>query len=275
MKTLVSVLLFGLFVTMIHATSNEYGQNPQHEFGGIWDDKAIPVLPYWKLEGDATINHERIRLTPDRQSRQGRVWNTMANHFENFEVIFKLHVFGSGAVGADGLAFWYVKETDGSFDFFGYKEKFIGLGILIDTYDNDRSGDHPQLVGLVNDGYKKYDHGHGRNSDMEVGSCHFPLRSEPFSFVKVTYQSNKLLVYIDSGRGEWNLCFETQNVNLPTGYHFGFSAATGDLADNHDVHAITVRNLDRNSEDIDNVEVFWFKDFGYLLISALFSNQPI
>ena len=33
-----------------------------------------------------------------------------------------------------------------------------------------------------------------------------------------------------NGDENWSECFNAPNVDLPTGYHFGFSAATGDLA---------------------------------------------
>lgn len=32
------------------------------------------------------------------------------------------------------------------------------------------------------------------------------------------------------GKNEWKECFQSAGVRLPTGYYFGASAATGDLA---------------------------------------------
>ena len=40
---------------------------------------------------------------------------------------------------------------------------------------------------------------------------------------------------------EWEECFVVRRVHLPLGYYFGLSAATGDLADNHDVLSFKVR----------------------------------
>ena len=42
---------------------------------------------------------------------------------------------------------------------------------------------------------------------------------------------------------EEKLCVEADNLDLPTNYQFGFTAATGDLGDNHDIVKMTVRNL--------------------------------
>jgi len=44
--------------------------------------------------------------------------------------------------------------------------------------------------------------------------------------------------------GEEKLCAEARGIDMPSGYYFGFSAATGDLADNHEILSFTVRNLD-------------------------------
>ena len=33
-----------------------------------------------------------------------------------------------------------------------------------------------------------------------------------------------------NGDDNWSECFSAPNVDLPTGYYFGFTAATGDLA---------------------------------------------
>lgn len=40
--------------------------------------------------------------------------------------------------------------------------------------------------------------------------------------------------------GSWELCFSVPDVYLPQGYHFGMTAATGDLADNHDIISFKV-----------------------------------
>lgn len=45
-------------------------------------------------------------------------------------------------------------------------------------------------------------------------------------------------------KGEWKECFTVKGVRLPTGYHFGASAATGDLSDNHDILAIRLYEID-------------------------------
>lgn len=46
------------------------------------------------------------------------------------------------------------------------------------------------------------------------------------------------------GKNAWKDCFSVEGVKLPTGYHFGVSATTGDLSDNHDVLSFKLYELD-------------------------------
>uniref|UniRef100_A0A6G3MME0 Vesicular integral-membrane protein VIP36 (Trinotate prediction) n=1 Tax=Henneguya salminicola TaxID=69463 RepID=A0A6G3MME0_HENSL len=39
-------------------------------------------------------------------------------------------------------------------------------------------------------------------------------------------------------------CFISDGVELPTGYFIGFSAATGDLSDNHEILSVDFYNMD-------------------------------
>jgi len=74
--------------------------------------------------------------------------------------------------------------------------------------------------------------------------------------IKVTYNLGVLTVETDlDGDGQnWAQCLSV-NAQLPTGYYFGFSAETGQLADNHDLYGFNVRNLDQNARSLDNARV--------------------
>ena len=72
-----------------------------------------------------------------------------------------------------------------------------------------------------------------------------------------------------NGDDNWAECFNAPNVDLPTGYYFGFSAATGDLAglsvhllvlgvhnhhtclDNHDIISVKVYDIDSEDDAAD------------------------
>ena len=55
------------------------------------------------------------------------------------------------------------------------------------------------------------------------------------------YQDGILRLHADLGNGEWEECFVVRRVSLPPGYFFGVTAATGELADNHDIISFKVR----------------------------------
>jgi hypothetical protein len=48
---------------------------------------------------------------------------------------------------------------------------------------------------------------------------------------------------VDDDR-EWKPCFDVAGVKLPTGYFIGFTAATGDLSDNHDILTVKFYELE-------------------------------
>lgn len=45
-------------------------------------------------------------------------------------------------------------------------------------------------------------------------------------------------------RAAWKECLRVEDVILPTGYHLGLSATTGDLSDNHDIISVRLFELD-------------------------------
>ena len=64
----------------------------------------------------------------------------LLNFFRLYIVQVKFNINGVSTLGADGFAFWLVREVEVLGKFFGFVEKFHGLGVVIDTYDNDGTG---------------------------------------------------------------------------------------------------------------------------------------
>lgn len=50
------------------------------------------------------------------------------------------------------------------------------------------------------------------------------------------------------GLNKWAECFSIDNIHLPSHYYFGFSAATGQLSDNHDIISVRTYQLDSTDE---------------------------
>jgi len=217
----------------------------------------------WVLTGDAAVvaPGDVVRLAPDRQSKRGGFWSTEPIHFRDWEVTFELRIHGVSQLGADGLAFWYVRNPQRTGDFFGNEFQFTGLGVVIDTYDNDNTGSHPYIFSIWNDGTytlgdQAHDHVNHAKPDRDAAStpgelngCHAPrLRNTKERVVmRVRYSDGALSVSYRLPAGNvmmpWDDCLVIPRITLPTGYYIGFTAATGELADDHDIANITVVDL--------------------------------
>nr|KAF6429580.1 lectin, mannose binding 2 like [Molossus molossus] len=53
------------------------------------------------------------------------------------QVHFKIHGQGKKNLHGDGLAIWYTKDRMQSGPVFGNMDKFVGLGVFVDTYPNE------------------------------------------------------------------------------------------------------------------------------------------
>eukprot|EP00164_Ancoracysta_twista_P005248 GFYU01007183.1.p1 GENE.GFYU01007183.1~~GFYU01007183.1.p1 ORF type:complete len:444 (-),score=158.14 GFYU01007183.1:194-1525(-) len=223
-------------------------------------------IPGWTYGGSTALNKNFVRLTPDRQSRQGWLFNTFPNKAKEWAVVLKFRVSGSARrLFGDGMAFWYTKMRQPG-PVLGGMDRWTGLGVFFDTFQNtDKKHyhQHPYVSSMTNDGRTQYsdDTTHWKNG------CHSPFRfhegRHDFSVKNstaalITYQNRKLTVAMDltGTGGEWTKCVLMEDADIPTGYYFGLTASTGHLADNHDILGFTVHSLDdgRTVEDVLHVE---------------------
>jgi hypothetical protein len=173
-------------------------------------------------------------------------------------VLIKFNINGVSNLGADGFAFWLVREVEVLGKFFGFVEKFHGIGVVIDTYDNDGTGMHPMISVLQNNGDKEYEHEHKggehHGGDMELGHCSYPVRNlKTNSYLRITYNQKTLTVSVKrESETEWTTCMQSNNVDIEPGLYMGLSAATGHLADNHDILGVAVRNLEDDAKYFDS-----------------------
>eukprot|EP00003_Mantamonas_plastica_P011809 TRINITY_DN2173_c0_g1_i1.p1 TRINITY_DN2173_c0_g1~~TRINITY_DN2173_c0_g1_i1.p1 ORF type:complete len:432 (+),score=170.50 TRINITY_DN2173_c0_g1_i1:273-1568(+) len=134
-------------------------------------------------------------------------------------------------------------------------DRFEGLMIAFDTFDNDNLGNNPRILAATTlPSGVKYDNA-GDGKAHELGGCVSYFRNlEHPSTVKIIYQQKVLEVLVDvPNTGEFKKCIHVDNIDLPTGYHLGVTAATGGLADNHDVISLVTRDLNpwqnRNNQE--------------------------
>ena len=151
---------------------------------------------------------------------------------------------------------------------FGNEEFFSGLGLFLDTYANQNGPhghQHPYISAMVNNGTLKYDHDRD-GTHTELAGCEAKFRGADHpTYIMIRYQKNTLTVQTDiEGKNEWKECFSVGGVRLPTGYHLGITAATGDLSDNHDVISVKTFELDAPEETVNDS----LEDYSKIIPSA-------
>lgn len=197
-------------------------------------------VPFWEYGGNAIASAENVRVVPSLRSQKGAIWTKSKTTFDWWEVDLVFRVTGRGRIGADGLAFWYV-ENKGAYDgpVFGSSDKWVGLGLFFDSFDNDNKHNNPYIMAMANDGTKEYDHANDGSWQMLSG-CVKDFRNKPFpTRAKIEYYMNTLTVLFHNGMTnsdqDYEICLRVENLFLPKAGYFGISAATGGLADDHDV----------------------------------------
>uniref|UniRef100_A0A146M0Q9 Protein ERGIC-53 n=1 Tax=Lygus hesperus TaxID=30085 RepID=A0A146M0Q9_LYGHE len=196
-------------------------------------------VPFWQYGGNAIASAENVRVAPSLRSQKGAIWSKSKTNFDWWEAEIVFRVTGRGRIGADGLAFWYT-DSQGAYDgnVFGSSDKWVGLGVFFDSFDNDNKHNNPYIMAMVNDGTKEFDHTNDGSSQMLSG-CVKDFRNKPFpTRAKIEYYMNTLTVLFHNGmtnNNDYEICLRVENLHLPRYGYFGVSAATGGLADDHDV----------------------------------------
>jgi mannose-binding lectin 2 len=118
----------------------------------------------------------------------------------------------------------------------------------------------------VNNGSFHYDHDND-GVDINLAGCTGEIHNrETDSSIAIRYENDRLSVSLDiHGKETWTECFSIDKVELPTHYYLGFSAATGELSDNHDI--ISVRTF-----QLDSAEPRALQDRKSIVPSAYFNN---
>ncbi|XGW22170.1 hypothetical protein V3C99_004840 [Haemonchus contortus] len=204
-------------------------------------------IPFWMVSGDAIASSDQLRLAPSMRSRKGIAWNKRPmTESENFQIDVSLKITGQGRIGADGMAIWYTAQMGALGPVFGANDFWTGMGIFLDSFDNDGQKNNPMIGLMVNDGTRSYDH-HSDGSQQIISSCQRDFRNKPHPIrLRIEYLKNVLSVFVDDGMQptpRYEACIRAENIFLPRNGHFGVSAATGGLADDHDILDFSVSSL--------------------------------
>ncbi|XP_064465180.1 protein ERGIC-53-like [Ornithodoros turicata] len=211
----------------------------KYSFKGPYLAQKDSTVPFWEYEGHALASDDMVRITPSLRSQKGSMWTKSKTAFDWWEIEIIFRVTGRGRLGADGLAFWFTDRRMPPGPVFGSSDKWVGLGVFMDSFDNDNKNNNPYVMAMVNDGTKEYDH-NSDGSNQQLSGCLRDFRNKPFpARVKIEYYKNVISIMMHSGNTnsdeDYELCLRAENVFLPQFGHFGISAATGGLADDHDV----------------------------------------
>lgn len=205
------------------------------------------TIPFWEHGGSTIPSNDQIRITPSLRSQKGRVWSNHKMTNPDWEIELFIRVTGRGRIGADGMAIWYTEEKGSEGPVFGSSDKWQGLGIFLDSFDNDFKQNNPYILAMTNDGTKTFEH----NRDgitQQLGGCLRDFRNKPFPVrMKIEYYKRTLTISYHNGMSNdanaYEICTMIENVILPANGYFGVSAATGGLADDHDVLSFVTHSL--------------------------------
>lgn len=213
------------------------------------------VKPYhgsaWDYGGSTMVTSNYVRLTSDKPSQAGIVWNRVPCHLRDWEmhIHFRIgNIMSPKELYGDGMAIWLTKERMTHGNVFGSVDYFQGLGIFLDTYSNYfgfHNHAHPYVSAVVSNGTVHYDHDKD-GTHSELAGCEAQFRIKDYeTFIMIRYENNKLSVKLDiENKQKWSDCMEVSGVRLPTGYYFGISASTGELSDIHDIISVKVYELE-------------------------------
>lgn len=214
-------------------------------------------IPNFKTSGNTVVNDQFIRLTNKKESQSGGLWNTNPLKAINWEIHLSFKIHGTSFPG-DGMGFWYTNSRMAVGNMMGGPENFRGLGIIVDTFKNDREnpGDtdgFPKISGFLNDGkwaiHKEKD-GKGQSFGSCSGERRKFMRNKQVR-MKIRYYNKDLEVfYLEEMSNDWKFCFSAQDVDLPTWFFMGVSAATGELYDYHDVMSIKTYELPKGKTPV-------------------------
>ncbi|XP_053706615.1 protein ERGIC-53 [Synchiropus splendidus] len=226
----------------------------KYSFKGPHLSQTDGSIPFWIHTGNAIPSADQVRITPSLKSQRGSVWTKNKVNFENWEAEVTFRVSGRGRMGADGLAVWFTAEQGLDGPVYGAADKWNGVGIFFDSFDNDGKKNNPAIIVVGNNGQLVYDH-QNDGSTQALGTCLRDFRNKPYPVrAKITYYQKTLTVMINNGftpdREDYEFCVKVDNMIVPSEAFFGISAATGGLADDHDVLSFLLFRLSEPGQQL-------------------------
>lgn len=222
-----------------------------HSFEHPFHSGPNEALLHWEAKGAAILTSspdvggDVVRLTPAVQGRSGIMVNTIRTNSNDFSgyIDFEVRTSKSSHEAADGFGFWFLRDSPALGPAMGINEKFVGLGVVVDTFANTRSTRVPYVYGLVNDGTRAWDFSSDGAKQQLTPGCRAELDRPMRMYVSYEAAAGTLKVAMSqaTAHAHWYHCFEATNVHLPfSGGLFAVSAETGHFFATHDVAAVQI-----------------------------------
>ena len=112
-----------------------------HTGADVDQNSGKKSIQYWQQGGHANINSNFVRLTADLQSKRGYLFNTADTVHPDWTALLRFRISGSGQrLFGDGMALWFTNRRHFEPGFLlGSTDRFMGFGILFDTFRNDEA----------------------------------------------------------------------------------------------------------------------------------------
>jgi lectin, mannose-binding 2 len=238
-----------IFAAYLLGTTDALSELDQHSFRApfvVGDYDGARSVEHWTSAGSTEPRKHFVRLTPDRQSKSGTLWNSAALTLDGFSITLRFRISGQGKrYFGDGISLWVTTARE-------YSQPspvvagFTGFGITLDTFRNDAVdvgyAHRDVLFSTSAGGAPRYDpQPVGCDSEFRYWEGLVDFSARNYSGARISFRNNRVSVFMDPrGTEQWTECFRDAPVAAPAGWweqgiHLGIAASTGDLADNHDV----------------------------------------
>ncbi|RKP14450.1 the carbohydrate recognition domain of complex with Mcfd2 [Piptocephalis cylindrospora] len=203
------------------------------------------TIPFFETHSKTIIGKDSLRLASSITGQRGGIWAKEKNPHKEWEVELQLRVDGRDEIGGEGMAFWYTRGRGVTGQILGNGDKWDGLMVGFDSYDNKKEKKNPFIMGILNDGKLELSKEPDWTTKVFDG-CYRDFRNtEGPVYTKIRYQANELTVSVDTLRqgSGYSVCFSLPNIELPSGYYFGVTGAAGKHPDDHDILALETWEL--------------------------------
>ncbi|KAI0199966.1 legume-like lectin family protein [Astrocystis sublimbata] len=234
-----SIFAFGL-ATAVTAQGQFLVSELSFGYTGRINDRGQATVPGFSIQGtpsDPEILSNKVILTPPHPGNaRGAAWAEQPNQYREWAADVDFRVNG-GERGSGNLNIWLARgggQDIGSASIYTVG-KFDGLALVVDQH----GGSAGMIRGFLNDGSTDFKSHHSLDS-LAFGHCYHSYRNlgRP-SQIKLRQTATKFQVEIDN-----RLCFESDQITIPPGYHFGITAASADNPDSFEIFKLVVMTGD-------------------------------